>query len=959
MGAGASASVDGFVVTLDTNAHTLRAHELISRVSADRLAGHALDVRARVVSRIVLRLVVVLVAERRGLLARPSDSCSRLASLRATAALPQSASAELRECAETLEREPWLDEPTMIALSELLAGRVEQVDRSLDTLGLIHEQLLDHRPQPCAEGWILVPVALARKRSGTFYTPPSLARATVDKTLAPLLLGRSDAQLLELCVCDPAMGSAVFLLEALAHLVEARVAAGSDNSCARRRELAERCLYGVDLDPQAVELARLALWLAVGDPELACDFAAARLRHGDALIGVTDASEREHADRSCARALAIPEREPSELAREWAFFHWSIEFPERFAGPRPGFDAMLGNPPWEVRKPSAREFFRAHDPEFQGDRASALLDPELDSAWALERDQHRAFSRWIRHAFQHQGLADRNSYKLFVERAHALLREGGRLGMIVPSGVHADKGATELRGLLLDHGRWDWLFGFENHAGIFDIHRSFKFAVIVASKGGTTESLRVAFMRRDLAQWQEPEPACLAYPRARIEQFSPRTRAIVELDDPRDLELLETIYAHGVLLGDESERGWGLRYRREFDMTNDAHRFAARPSWEARGHRPDEYGHWLAGDWRALAEFGFEAREHDSRWSILERPPGLVLARDGAHGLMLDAIDEVALPVYEGRMIGQYDFSAKGWVRGRGRSARWRDIADNAKQLEPQFLMAAHEYAQRRAPGHRLGLGVMDVSASTNSRTLIAALTHDRPHGNKVPRLDLAAEHDAIELLASLNSLTVDFALRLRLVGLTLNAFILAELPVLARGSIPSELLVELLGLAAPHVAFARTWLSLRDMARVDSSRSWRSHWALTRAERVRRRVILDVVVAAGLGLDEAGLAWILRDCERPLGARPSASLHPKGFWRVDKQLPPEQRHTVLVQAAFRELRERGLAGFLAMNEGRGWLPPAALGERFEPWQLREDPASSWRECELHGAMLDAMMKLD
>ncbi|MFV8753164.1 Eco57I restriction-modification methylase domain-containing protein [Nannocystaceae bacterium ST9] len=933
---------------VEASERTRRAVELVLRAAGPVLALDRLGLEAglRAASRAVLIRIVRAVGEGRGLSGRRSID----ASVRAVWSI------ELRECAELLESllESWTDAALMAELDELLREPIEQVERSLDLLGQLHEHLLDHRLRASDEGWTLVAAGSTRKRSGTFYTPADLARATVDKTLGPALAGRSRAELLDLRICDPAMGGAVFLLAALDRLAEA----SGDDSPATRRALAERCLFGVDLDPHAVELARLALWLAVGDPELACDFAAEHLRHGNALIGLRDVDSRDAADRACARELAGDE-DPSTLADRWTFFHWSIEFPEPLA--RGGFDAMLGNPPWEVRKPSSREFFGERDPDYRGrtkqaalDRQHALLDadPELRAAWTDERDQHRAFSRWIRHAFHQQGSADRNSYKLFVERAHDLLREGGRLGMIVPSGLHADKGAAELRALLLDHGQWEWLFGFENHAGIFAIHRSFKFAVIVARKGGTTQALRVAFMRRDVAQWQQPEPACLIYPRARIEQLSPRARAIVEVDDERDLALLERIHASGVRLGDE---GWGVRYRREFDMTNDSHRFAPRPRWEAQGYRADEYGHWLRGDWRPIAAFGFSerhARDPRGHWSILARPPELVLARDGATAIERGAIEDLALPVYEGRMIDQYDFAAKGWVAGSGRSASWRAIGFDDKRVEPQFLIAAREHVERRGGDHRLALGLMDVGAATNSRTLIAALTEDRPHGNKVPRLSGADERDAIELLASLNSLTVDFALRQRLAGLTLNSFILAELPVAPRGSVPDSLIAELIGLALPHVAFARIWSS-----QADRSRSWRAGWASTPAERMRRRVRLDVVIASALGLDVAAIDWLLRDCDHPIDARPS-SLAPKGFWRVDKQAPPRLRLTTLVRAAHRELCERGLAEFLTMNEGQGWLPPEELGPREHAWQRDEDVATSWAECERHAALIEGLIRL-
>ena len=66
------------------------------------------------------------------------------------------------------------------------------------------------------------------------------------------------------------------------------------------------------------------------------------------------------------------------------------------------------------------------------------------------------------HPFRHQGSADLNLYKLFLEATHALLKTGGRLGFLVPSGLYSDYGTGALRNLFLERCRWEWLFGIEN-----------------------------------------------------------------------------------------------------------------------------------------------------------------------------------------------------------------------------------------------------------------------------------------------------------------------------------------------------------------------------------------------------------------------------------------------------------------------------------------------------------------
>ena len=96
-------------------------------------------------------------------------------------------------------------------------------------------------------------------------------------------------------------------------------------------------------------------------------------------------------------------------------------------------------------------------------------------------------------------IADRArlyTYKLFLEQAHALLRERR-----TDSDFWFRRGCTRTMGrmrcadLFLERCRWEWLFGVENREGVFPIHRSYKFNPVIVEKGGTTEAIRTAFMR--------------------------------------------------------------------------------------------------------------------------------------------------------------------------------------------------------------------------------------------------------------------------------------------------------------------------------------------------------------------------------------------------------------------------------------------------------------------------------
>src|SRR6185437_6657539 len=133
-------------------------------------------------------------------------------------------------------------------------------------------------PNPVNKGAMIFQPSDERRRSGSHYTPRSLTEPIVRKTLEPVLKQLGDKptpkQLLELKVCDPAMGSGAFLVEVCRQLGDVlvkawhlhdqvpRIPPDEDEILHARRIIAQRCLYGVDKNRMAVDLAKLSLWLA-------------------------------------------------------------------------------------------------------------------------------------------------------------------------------------------------------------------------------------------------------------------------------------------------------------------------------------------------------------------------------------------------------------------------------------------------------------------------------------------------------------------------------------------------------------------------------------------------------------------------------------------------------------------------------------------------------------------------
>jgi hypothetical protein len=780
-----------------------------------------------------------------------------------------------------------------------------------------------------------------------------------------------------------------------------------------------------------------------------------------------------------AEALAIV----GELHRTHRFFHWELEFPDVFgSGTREkpgGFHAILGNPPWETIQPMSMEFFSNIDPLYRSYGKQVALarqmelfagSREVEKDWLTYIAQIKATSHFSKyaafafgdpldhandafhftlvprrpvedallharwrpkrksiasfadpaHPFRHQGEGKPYLQKLFTEQAHALLRTGGRFGFILPSGLYSDKGSAALRRLFLDHCQWEWCFGFENREKIFDIDSRFKFFAMIVEKGGKTNAIRTAFMCRALDDWDSAaDSIALNYPRDLVTKLSPFSTALVEIRDPRDVAILDRMYSRGVLLGDQSVRGWGLRFQQgDFNMTSDSKLFPPLPKWEAQGYRPDEYGHWLKGEWRPVTSFGSpfsildpNAAAHERAATITTRH-GLILSRDGTQAIRIDDIEDLAVPLYEGRMIGQFDFSQKGWVSGKGRTAVWRDIQWSEKQIEPQYLMgfkslhnswmevhlkAIEKVKDREAAAvearrlcdpnawmqwwqsHSFKLAFMDICSATNERTMYASAMDFPPCGHSAPILHCGDHSRTLSVLGLANSIGLDLILRLRVGGLHLTWHYLEETSLPAPENIPPAASQTFSALGLIDTRFAAWWRVVRSCA---GNLAWQRLWAIAPTERLRRRAIADALVFFLYSLEAADLRWLLRDCDHPRSDANSndfsSRLDPKGFWRVDKEKDPELRHPVLAQVAYADLCEQGLDAFLAGPDGDGWQLPATLrladyglghddralepqpvasrlGPRFLDWQLTKDPAESWAECEAHAAQLEAL----
>jgi hypothetical protein len=783
--------------------------------------------------------------------------------------LPNLETAHLRNRAfmEALYRLSWLADKS---------GMVPVNWRSMETeeLGSVYESLLELQPQLGEDGRSLVFASDAaeqkgnqRKTTGSYYTPDSLVQALLDSALDPVLdLTETEAAdpakaLLKLAVIDPACGSGHFLLAAARRIATrlARIRAEGTPSTEdfrhALRDVARCCLHGVDRNPMAVELTKVALWIETVDPGLPLGFFDAQIRCGDALLGVFDlkvlqdgipdaaykpltgddkdtakyyaqankgakggqgelnlggsgwrmpdtkplaadfsgfrdlpeetveqigakakrfdslrkGQDYHRAQTACDLYLAAfllpktggaptdpahrsiptteelwltlnqgeirPDMEAAQAAARGArVFHWPLEFPDVMQ--RGGFDVVLGNPPWDTMSPDYKEFFAIYDPgirhmspaEQEEAFARFLADPVISTRWqehctALYTAVHfiKSSGRYRLFSEGNLGKGDFNVYRMFVETALAATREGRVAAQFVPEGLYNGANATAIRNELFSAFHLERLGGFENTKGIWfpAVDTRMKFCIYVAWKGGRTDEFHAAFRVNSLEKLDAfVTKKGLRIPVSVVAEFSPEAMAVMEFAAQSEIDICSRMYALYPKFGSEVDDAPRRHYMREVDM----------------------------GTNRGLFSEGDEG-----------------------------------LPVFEGRMIDAYDYRAKGYVSGRGRSADWEDYEFGSpnKRIQQQWRIVTAKIPEKLgARTNRFRAGFGDVASPTNQRALVAALIPPLTIcGDKVPTIIFGLNvRDYLLWIGTANSIVMDFLVRKK-VSLKMSYTVMDSLP--------------------------------------------------------------------------------------------------------------------------------------------------------------------------------------
>lgn len=779
----------------------------------------------------------------------------------------------------------WLREPSGLA-------RVNWRDMGADELGFIYEGLLELDPHITQDGRTFSLVdhrGNDRKTSGSYYTPESLVSVLLDSALEPVIADTiakhptSTAKaLLDLAIVDPACGSGHFLLIAARRLAThiARVSASGTPSAEeyRRalRQVVGKCIFGVDLNPMAIELCKVSLWMEAVDPGLPLTFLDSHVQHGNALLGTTptlmangvpdtawdpiegddkktasalkkknkveakqstlDFSSRaddlaiavtqavadldaesdtdavslkgkeQHwtgilsseaylhqkllADAWCAAFVwpkqpgAFVEAAPTndvwrklhdagtasqtttritnELAEQYRFFHWHLQFPQVFA--KGGFDVVLGNPPWERVKLQEQEFFAPRDEEIaKAPNAAArkkliarlpATNPALWEEWTAASRRAEGESHMIRQSGRYPlcGKGDVNTYAIFAEHNRSVLDARGRAGFIVPPGLATDDTTKAYFQDLIAKNALVALYEFENEEFLFPgIDHRVHFIVITVTmqRPESSPGADISFANRNVAALGNPERH-FSLTSADFQVLNPNTRTCPTFRSRRDADLNLAMYRRaGVLWREDDPDGnpWGLRFMAMLHMANDSGLFRTRAELEAAG------------------------------WTL-----------DGNHFVLGE---QRALPLIEAKMVHHYDhrfgtYESQTQAQANQGKLPELDDVDHAaphRLTFPKYWVAESEVSSRLVDRWQRGwlLGWRDITYAGNQRTVIASLIPRVAVGHTTQLLFASVEPRVTACLyACLCSFPLDYAARQKVGGTHLTYGYLKQLPILA-----------------------------------------------------------------------------------------------------------------------------------------------------------------------------------
>lgn len=454
------------------------------------------------------------------------------------------------------------------------------------------------------------------------------------------------------------------------------------------------------------------------------------------------------------------------LAKEYHFLHWHLAFPDVFiaqkgnstnglTGWSGGFDAVLGNPPWERIKIQEKEWFAQKDiniataPNAAARRRLIQLlkkdNPKLYGDFLNDKRIAEGESHFLRNSGRYPlcGRGDINTYAVFAEHKRHIISPTGRVGCIVPSGIATDDTTKFFFQDITDTRALFSLYDFENRKAIFPgVHRSFKFCLLtlLGKDRPAKEGAQFVFFAHATEDLKDDKRR-FTLSMEDIYLLNPNTKTCPIFRTKRDAEITKKVYQRVPVLikeGPPEENPWGISFKTMFHMANDSHLFKTRKELTAESY-------------------------------VLE-------------GNIFRKGESTYLPLYEGKMIHHYDFR---WSSAGGESnrAEVNERVKNAKEsVQPRYWVNKAEVKRSLPEGHvrEWLLGWRNITNVTNERTTIALVLPLYAVGNSMPLIISTVSPKMLSCLqANLSAFVLDYIARMKVGGTNLTFNYIRQFPVL------------------------------------------------------------------------------------------------------------------------------------------------------------------------------------
>ena len=475
-------------------------------------------------------------------------------------------------------------------------------------------------------------------------------------------------------------------------------------------------------------------------------------------------------------------RAVQELAEARRIFHWELAFPGVFTNWTPrrgGFDAVIGNPPWERIKLQEVEWFAPQSrrpaiasaaPASRRRAMIAQLQAQGDPLHDEYTDALNAADAMLQYGrisgdYPLLGGGDANLYRLFMERAAALTQSGGVTALLTPSGIYGDQSAAKFFSDLTANRRLLALYDFENRRGpdsgqfFPDVDSRFKFcALVIGGSERTSNEVPAGFLLHDPPDKVPPE-RLITMQASDFALVNPKTATAPIFLTKRDADIVLNIYRNHPVFETENRNFKNLtavvRHVRQSDMTNDSVNFRESTRLERDGWYPVSLNRYRRGSGEMLPLY--QAR--------------MIYHFDHRYNSVILNTTNVSNP-YTNEPVTDVQHGNPGFF------------------AKPQYWIDSELVRTKFADITPFAVGFRLITNATNERTLIATIVPWAGYGNSLPILVCDSE-DAADAFtdssplwsANFSSFAMDFIARRKLQGTNMNWYILQQLPVITRAA--------------------------------------------------------------------------------------------------------------------------------------------------------------------------------